>query len=158
MLDASVHPWVKSDRDQLSLQREREGHIGLDFICVCFSISMRSVESVTSSITDSATGSGSVFSSVSSLPQGQGHSGGDKDFEELIDLSISNKTSSGTPSTTSTVTLLDNSADLVNFNKLEVEEGSEGSAAVPPPIIAFEESSTIRRQDVTGNGVPQSLI
>lgn len=119
---------------------------------------MRSVESVTSSITDSATGSGSVFSSVSSLPQGQGHSGGDKDFEELIDLSISNKTSSGTPSTTSTVTLLDNSADLVNFNKLEVEEGSDGSAAVPPPIIAFEESSTIRRQDVTGNGVQQSLV
>lgn len=112
---------------------------------------MRSVESVTSSITDSATGSGSVFSSVSSLPQGQGHSGGDKDFEELIDLSISNKTLSGTTTTTtSAVTLLDNAADLVNFNKLEVEEGSDGSTAVPPPIIAFEESNTIQRQDVTG--------
>ncbi|XP_070191196.1 ensconsin-like isoform X3 [Littorina saxatilis] len=107
------------------------------------SISMRSVESVTSSITDSATGS--IFSSVSSLPVGHGHSSGDRDFEELIDLSLSNKTGPGITTTTSGVTLLDNADDLVNFNK--VEEGSDESSAVPPPIIAFEENKTIRHPD-----------
>lgn len=104
---------------------------------------MRSVESVTSSITDSATGS--IFSSVSSLPVGHGHSSGDRDFEELIDLSLSNKTGPGITTTTSGVTLLDNADDLVNFNK--VEEGSDESSAVPPPIIAFEENKTIRHPD-----------
>ncbi|XP_076444511.1 uncharacterized protein LOC143282703 isoform X14 [Babylonia areolata] len=103
------------------------------------SISMRSIESVTSSITDSA--AGSVFSSVTSLPPGHSLAAGDRDFEEIIDLPVNNKTSASTTAP-STLTVLDNTDDVVNFNKLE--EGTEDTTAVPPPIIAFED----RRQDV----------
>lgn len=106
------------------------------------SISMRSVESsVTSSVTDSA--AGSVFSSITSLPHGQGQSD-NQDFEELIDLSIRNKAASAA---VTTFTFLDNSDDHVNFNT--VEESEEMSDVPPPPIIAFEESGTVRCQDVS---------
>lgn len=103
-----------------------------------YSISMRSVESGTTSITDSATGS--IFSSVSSLQQSQVQLsvGGDRDFEELIDLTISKKSATS-----------DASDDLINYNKFE--DGSEKTGTVPPPIIAFEEPATaIRCQDVKG--------
>lgn len=107
---------------------------------------MRSVDSViSSSIADSATGS--VFSSVSSLPQSQIRSGIDKDFEEIIDLTINNKTNS--TSSAATFTTFENSEDLLNFNRLPSEE-SGTSITVPPPIYAFEESSVTQRQDITG--------
>ncbi|XP_076466578.1 uncharacterized protein LOC143297908 isoform X9 [Babylonia areolata] len=126
----------------LSLQLSLNGHDSEDMTqghgLEDSSISMQSVDSLTPALTDSATGSMPPTGSLC-----QEHSAEDKNFEELIDLSIT-----GTSNNSTTSSLLNKSPeDFVNFSKLE--EGSEGSGCLPPPIIAFEETSKMKHQDVS---------
>ncbi|KAL8579569.1 hypothetical protein ACOMHN_025522 [Nucella lapillus] len=90
------------------------------------SISLQSVDGSDPPLTESGAG-------------GQ-HSSEDKTFEELIDLSALNN-STPTPSP-----LLNNADDLVTFHHMH-DEGS--GVSPPPPIIAFEESSKMKHQDVS---------
>ncbi|XP_046560225.1 LOW QUALITY PROTEIN: ensconsin-like [Haliotis rubra] len=92
------------------------------------SISMKSVESVTAPMNDGMTESGLVTSQ--------------NDFEEIIDLSVTNKNiqlNCGQESRG------DNSEDLLNFNNLD---GASEDNTNRTPLIAFEENSAAR-QDVT---------
>ncbi|XP_046360810.2 protein split ends-like isoform X12 [Haliotis rufescens] len=94
------------------------------------SISMKSVESVTASMNDGMTESGLVTSQ--------------NDFEEIIDLSVTNS-NKNIQLNCGQESRGDNSEDLLNFNNLD---GASEDNTNRTPLIAFEENSAAR-QDVT---------
>ena len=104
---------------------------------------MRTVDSITSSQSDSFGGSlfepQTLTTSQNSEPS---------QFEEIIDLTVSNKT---LKSQQLQDRLINHSQDLLNLNSLDnCMSAVDDSSMVPgKPIIAFEENAT-QRQDVTG--------
>lgn len=122
-------------------------------ILYIFSISMRTVDSLGTSVTTDSSLYGSLIDSqtassysaggeeqVSSTTSTAHTASGD--FEEYIDLNVNNRN-----------TIINNSEDLLNFNSIDnkLDNITTGEDSHPkPPIIAFEDNAT-RRQEVTGN-------
>ena len=109
-----------------------------------FSISMRTVDSFGSSQTDSFGGS---FFDSQTLTTSQTDP---SQFEEIIDLTVSNKT---LKSQQLQDRLLNHSEDLLNLNNIDnncMSSSTNDATTIPgKPIIAFEDNAS-RRQDVPG--------
>ena len=104
---------------------------------------MRTVDSIGSSQTDSFGGS---FFDSQTLTTSQ--SSDPSQFEEIIDLTVSNKT---LKSQQLQDRLINHSEDLLNLNNIDnCMTSVDDSSTIPgKPIIVFEENAA-RRQDVPG--------
>ena len=107
---------------------------------------MRTVDSITSSQTDSFGGS---FFEPQTLTTSQSSSDPSQ-FEEIIDLTVSNKT---LKSQQLQDRLINHSQDLLNLNNIDncISSSVDDTSMIPgKPIIAFEENTAAQRQDVPG--------